>query len=126
MDLYRQYLVVGGMPQAVAQFVESHNLREVDAAKRDILALYRSDIHSSDDRMEIDFLVSKPGLTRMHNIIPIEVKSNREYSSVSLGKFRRKYSDTLHTPVVLHPKDLKTEDGILHLPLYMTPLSAEA
>ena len=45
MDLYRQYLVVGGMPQAVAQFVEMHNLREVDAIKRDILALYRSDIH---------------------------------------------------------------------------------
>ena len=75
--------------------------------------------------MEVDFLVPKPSLTRMHNIIPIEVKSNREYSAVSLGNFRRKYGDTLHTPIVVHPKDLKTEDGILHLPLYMTPLIAE-
>ena len=25
----------------------------------------------------------------------------------------------------VHPKDLKTEDGILHLPLYMTPLMIE-
>ena len=33
------------MPQAVAQFVETHNLREVDAVKRDNVALRRSDIH---------------------------------------------------------------------------------
>ena len=64
-------------------------------------------------------------LTQRHNVIPIEVKSNREYSAVSLGKFRRKFADALHTPVVLHPKDLKTEDGIRYLPIYMTPLLAE-
>lgn len=44
MDMFRQYLVVGGMPQAVAEFVSSHNLGLVDAVKRDILALYVSDI----------------------------------------------------------------------------------
>ena len=44
MDLFRQYLVVGGMPQAVAEFVSSHNLGLVDAVKRDILSLYVSDI----------------------------------------------------------------------------------
>ena len=26
------------------------------------------------------------------------------------------------TPYVLHEQDLKSEDGILYLPLYMTPL----
>ena len=45
--------------------------------------------------------------------------------ALSLGKFRKKYHDVLHTPIVLHPKDLKLEDGILHLPLYMTPLISE-
>ena len=60
----------------------------------------------------------------MHNIIPVEAKSNKEHSAVSLGKFRRKFNGALHTPAVLHPKDLKTENGILHLPLYMTPLIA--
>lgn len=61
----------------------------------------------------------------MHNIIPVEVKSNKEHSAVFSGKFRRKFNGTLHTPAVLHPKDLKTWNGILHLPLYMTPLIAE-
>lgn len=44
MEAYRQYLVVGGMPQAVAEFARSHDLKEVDLQKRAILDLYRSDI----------------------------------------------------------------------------------
>lgn len=45
MDLFRQYLVVGGMPQAVGEYVRSRNLGSVDEVKRDILSLYRGDIH---------------------------------------------------------------------------------
>ena len=265
MDLFRQYLVVGGMPKAVSVFAETHDLGEVDAVKREILTLYRNDIHKFagalrhkvlavfnripaelarhekrfvladlgkdarmrdydsafewlksamtvnvayaaseptvglemrtdvlslkcyladtgllvsmafdpvsleservherilhdrlsfdkgmlmenvvaqmirasgrglyfysnsdrtdvDSRMEIDFLICKSSLTRMHNIVPIEVKSSRAYEFVSLGKFRRKFPDLLYEPVVLHPKDLKVEDGIVYLPLYMAGL----
>ena len=267
MDLFRQYLVVGGMPKAVSVFAETHDLGEVDAVKREILTLYRNDIHkfagalrhkvlavfnripaelarhekkfvladlgkdarmrdydaafewlksamtvnvayaaseptvglemrtdvlslkcyladtgllvsmafdpvtlesecvherilhdrlsldkgmlmenmvaqlirasgrglyfysnvdrtNAENRMEIDFLICKPNLTRMHNIIPIEVKSSRAYEFVSLGKFRRKFSDQLYEAVVLHPKDLKVECGIVYLPLYMAELLA--
>ena len=42
--LFREYMVVGGMPQAVAEFVKSSNLGRVDAVKRRILKLYREDI----------------------------------------------------------------------------------
>ena len=44
MDMLRRYMVVGGMPQVVSAFVANGNLRRVDEAKRDILALYRNDI----------------------------------------------------------------------------------
>lgn len=44
LDLFREYMVVGGMPQAVAEFVQSSNLGRVDAVKRRILKLYREDI----------------------------------------------------------------------------------
>ena len=44
MELVRQYMVVGGMPQAVAVFVQEKDLAAVDRQKRDILALYRNDI----------------------------------------------------------------------------------
>ncbi len=265
MDIFRQYLVVGGMPQAVAEFADSHDLGRVDAVKRSILSLYRADIRkfagalkdkalsvfnsipsqlsrhekrfvlagidgngrmrnydttfewldgamtvnlcrgasepnvglemncermslkcylgdtgllvsmafgesdlvaedvhnrilsdrielnkgmlvenvvaqmfraaghglyfysnssrvNSEDRMEIDFLLAKPDLTRRHNISPVEVKSGRNYAYESLSKFRRKFANFLDKAYVLHAKDVVEKDGVIHLPLYMAPL----
>lgn len=80
---------------------------------------------SRDDtssRMDIDFLIAKSKVTNRHNISPIEVKSSKNYTLTSLNKFRNKFEKQLHIPYVLHTSDLKEEDGILFLPLYMTPL----
>lgn len=44
MDLFRLYLIVGGMPQAVKEYAESKNFERVDQIKREILELYRNDI----------------------------------------------------------------------------------
>ena len=77
---------------------------------------------SSEDRMGIDFLVSKSNLTRRHNVSPVEVKSGRSYAYESLSKFRRKYSAFLDKAYVLHAKDVVLKDGVIHLPLYMAPL----
>ncbi len=44
MDLFRQYLIVGGMPQAVARFIETGSFEETDKVKRDIINLYKADI----------------------------------------------------------------------------------
>ncbi len=76
----------------------------------------------ADERMEIDFLITKPTITSRHNISPIEVKSGSHYTITSLKKCIKKYDKQLATPYVLHDKDLKVEDGITYLPLYMTPL----
>ena len=76
----------------------------------------------ADERMEIDFLIAKPTITSRHNISPIEVKSGSHYTITSLKKCIKKYDKQLATPYVLHDKDLKVEDGIMYLPLYMTPL----
>ena len=80
---------------------------------------------SRDDaslRMEIDFLTAKSKISNRHNISPIEVKSSKNYTLTSLRKFKEKYKEQLHIPYVLHPNDLKEENGILFLPLYLTPL----
>ena len=265
MDLFRQYLIVGGMPQAVEQYITTRDFEKVDQVKRDILSLYRSDIskhaagyemkvtgifdeipaqlkktekkfrlssikkearfrdyegalfwlsdamiinpcynvsepsvglklnmdrltlkcymadtgllisHAFDEkgivseeiykkllfdklevnkgmlienivaqmlvcsghklyffsdpdrndkqsRMEIDFLIAKDKISSRHNISPIEVKSSKNYTLTSIKKFRDKFREQLHTPYVLHTGDLKTEDGIVYLPVYMTPL----
>lgn len=81
-----------------------------------------SDRDDSANRMEIDFLISKSKITNRHNISPIEVKSGKRYTLTSLKKCIDKYGDYLSTPYVLHTSDLKVEDGIVYLPLYMTGL----
>ena len=264
MDLFRQYLIIGGMPQAVAEYANSRDFNKVDQVKRDILALYREDIskyangyelktasifdelpaqlskhekkfnlssikkearfrnyedalfwlddariintcynstepsvglklnmdrltlkcylsdtgllishafdekgivteeiykkllfdklevnkgmlienivaqmlvasghklyfyscssrNDSSSRMEIDFLIAKSKISSRHNIAPIEVKSSKNYTLSSIRKFRNKYSSQLHTPFVLHTSDLRIDDGIVYLPVYMTP-----
>lgn len=77
----------------------------------------RDDVTS---RMEIDFLISKNKISNRHNISPIEVKSGKNYTIKSIRKFKTKYDEQTHIPYVLHAGDLKEEDGIVFLPLYMT------
>ena len=44
MSAFRLYLIVGGMPQAVNEYVATKDFERVDAVKRNILELYRNDI----------------------------------------------------------------------------------
>lgn len=52
MDLFRQYMIVGGMPQAVLAYVETRDFEKVDYAKRQILKLYRNDIKKYAEGVE--------------------------------------------------------------------------
>ena len=58
--------------------------------------------NDSESRMEIDFLIAKSKINSRHNM--------------------KKYAEQADVPYVLHTKDLKVEEGIVFLPLYMTPL----
>lgn len=80
------------------------------------------DKDDAENRMEIDFLIQKEIVTSRHNISPIEVKSSTNYTLSSIKKCIEKYSNYLSTPYVLHSKDLELKDGLVFLPLYMTPL----
>lgn len=48
MELFRLYLIVGGMPAAVMRYLERNNLREVVREQKAILALYKKDIARYD------------------------------------------------------------------------------
>lgn len=260
MTLFRQYLITGGMPQAVQKYIDTKNFREVDGIKRDILNLYRNDIYKhggknatrvtqvfdyipaqlsaankrfvlsalddgarlreyedalvwlsesktvnlcvnttepttglmaradsasfkcyqadtglllsqtfsakdlardeiykkllvgklefnnglivenaiaqmltaaghplfyfadTTDRMEIDFLLTKNSITSRKNIIPIEVKSGKHYLANSLNKFRQKFPQQIEKSIILYDGDIKEEDNVIYLPLYMAGL----
>ncbi|MDE6697413.1 MAG: AAA family ATPase [Muribaculaceae bacterium] len=55
MQLFRLYLIVGGMPAAVAEYKESNNLNTVMRVQQDIIALYRKDIsqYAQKDKLKI-------------------------------------------------------------------------
>ncbi len=44
LNLFRLYLMTGGMPQAVVKYFETRNLKDSDIIKRNILRLYRTDV----------------------------------------------------------------------------------
>ena len=51
MLLFKQYMLVGGMPKCVDQYLTHHrSFAAADAEKRDILALYANDISKADAR----------------------------------------------------------------------------
>ena len=78
--------------------------------------------NNAENRMEIDFLVSKSKLTRRHNIQPIEIKSGTNITHVSLDKFRKRYAQWCGEAFLFFDKDVRVSDGITYLPHYMLPL----
>ena len=74
------------------------------------------------NRIEIEFLLSKTPTTARHNVIPIEVKSNNDYTTVSLERFKEKFPGYCAERYVLHPGNADFTGDIKYLPLYMTPL----
>lgn len=48
MRVFRLYMLVGGMPQAVAAYLETNNLEKVDSVKRSIITLYEDDFNKID------------------------------------------------------------------------------
>lgn len=71
---FRLYMLVGGMPQAVSEYIETNNFRRVDTVKRDILKLYE------DDFMKID---PTGRASMLFDAIPAQLNKNAARYQVS-------------------------------------------
>lgn len=71
---FRLYMLVGGMPQAVNEYITTNNFRKVDIVKRDILALYDADFMKIDTTGRISMLF---------NAIPAQLATNASRYQVS-------------------------------------------
>ncbi len=120
-ELYQKFMF-GKLEVNEGMLVENVVAQMLRASGHNLFFFSKSSATHSEDRMEIDFLIAKPHITSRHNISPIEVKSGKKYTLSSLRKCIAKYGNQLSTPYVLHDKDLRETDGIVFLPLYMTPL----
>ena len=90
LEIFRLYLIVGGMPAAVAEYVQSNNLKSVIEIQKDIIALYRRDISKYADSHKLI-------IKEIFDIIPSELDAkNKRFILKSLNshaKFER-YKDS--------------------------------
>lgn len=83
MELFRLYLVIGGMPAAVNKYMESNNLQEVMAVQQDIIRLYKRDIAQYDPE-------NKLYIEDIFDLIPPELNAkNKRFIMKSLNESAR-------------------------------------
>ena len=70
---------------------------------------------SGKHNYEIDFLLS-----RGSKICPIEVKSSGYKTHASLDAFRKKFSDRILHRYLLYTKDVRRDEDIIYLPMFLT------
>ena len=79
---------------------------------------YNEEKHRND--IEIDFLISNKSKVNF-KLYPIEVKSGKNYSTVSIERFVEKYKDRIDVAYIIHPKNLThLNEKIICIPSYMT------
>lgn len=89
---------------------------QILVSKGDKLYYHTMRSSTSNHNYEIDFLIA-----REHKICPIEIKSSNYKKHKSLDVFFDKYSAKIHKQYLVYTKDLRQENNILMLPIYMLP-----
>lgn len=120
-EIYKK-LLFGKLEVNMGMIMENVVAQMLTAAGHRLYFYANSSREDAAARMEIDFLTAKSKVSNRHNISPIEVKSGKNYTLTSLRKFRTRYAEQTGTCYVLHTGDVKEEEGIVYLPLYMTSL----
>lgn len=92
-DLFRQYIVVGGMPEVVSTFVSRRNFSAVEKIQRDLLESYRADMIKYADKQ------FKNRIRECYDSIPAQLgrENNKKfmYSVVQKGARGREYRGAL-------------------------------
>ena len=102
MKMFRQYMLVGGMPQVVTEYAKEKDFEAADRIKKRILRLYREDISKFAKGYESKVFA-------IFDDIPGQLsKKEKKYKLTSLGKSarRREYEDAfvwLDEAMVVNP-----------------------
>ena len=112
LQQFQYYILVGGLPDAVNHFVESHNMREVRDIHRDIHELYRTDASQYDEERKLM-------IRRIYDMVPSQLENRKKrivYQNIEdkKGKHFSDYQDefeyliesgiTLEVKAVSQPK----------------------
>ena len=103
---FRLYMLIGGMPQAVAEYIKTNNLSAVDIVKRDIISLYEEDFYKIDPSGKA---------TAIYDSIPAQLSKNTSRYQVAktlpkehagrIEEFIKVMDDSMATNVCYHSND---------------------
>lgn len=83
MDYFKKYLIIGGMPKVVKEYVETGDFSICDSKKRDILKLYRNDIRKHADELNLK-------VEKIFDTIPAQLqKHEKKFNLTSLDENAR-------------------------------------
>lgn len=88
MDLYKRYLLVGGLPEAVNAYLDTHDLIRVRDIQRSIMELYKIDAAKYDAQHSLK-------IKRMYELIPSNMENKKKrivYQDVE-GKKGKRFAD---------------------------------
>ncbi len=88
MDLFRKYMLTGGLPQAVNTYLQTHNIMEVRNVQEEIKALYEVDAGKYDEGRKLK-------IARIYRLIPSALESTKRrivFKDIE-GKEGRRFSD---------------------------------
>lgn len=102
---FRLYMLVGGMPQAVDEYIQTNNLRKVDMIKRDILNLYEDDFHKIDPTGRI---------SQLFDAIPAQLSKHASKYQISNVLNNQRTNDTILN-LIAELKDSKTVLAAYHI-----------
>jgi uncharacterized protein len=81
MKTFRLYMLIGGMPQAIDEYLNTYNFKNVDMVKRDIIKLYENDLAKID---------STGRLKTLFEAIPSQLNKNTK--GYQMGKILNSYN----------------------------------
>ncbi|MCM1170384.1 MAG: AAA family ATPase [Bacteroides sp.] len=117
-ELYRE-LLFGKFSTNEGMFYENLIAQMLVAAGHKLYFYTRYNTQKHRNDVEIDFLLSNNSKLK-YKMYPVEVKSTDRYGITSLQSFKTLFKERVGGCYVIHPKNLKVENGITYLPAYMT------
>ena len=116
-QLYKQ-IMDGKLSLNEGMLYENVIAQMITTAGKKLYFYTRYNVEKHRNDIEIDFLLSNDSKVN-YRINPIEVKSSKNYTTNSLGRFKDLFGKKIENQMIIHPKNFSEESGLVRIPPYM-------
>ncbi len=113
-ELFYKSLIFEKLHLNEGMFAENYVAQALKNNGKRLFYYEKRDAATHKTVMEVDFLT-----VQNKKITPLEVKSGDDITTRSLAKFKNAFTNRVNNGIVLYDGDLKIEDDVLYLPLFM-------